>query len=225
MPTKKIKEASFQYMLLGLIALLTMQPILQELYEEPPGLWLQFAFDAVLVIGVWSLFETRRVFVTGIVLAALSITSTIASAVWPGPTLEYVTMAILFVFCGISLVFAMRAVVQDQDIDLNRLMGAICVYLLLGVMWGIAYAFVALVLPGSFQGLGETETFEDTTKLLYYSFVTLTTLGYGDVTPTRPLAQTLAYIQAITGIFYIAILVGTLVGAFLSQQQQKSGRR
>lgn len=221
----KIKRANFHYMLLGLLALLFAQPILQEIYERPPSFWLSLAFDAVLIIGVWTLVESRVAFAMGLVLAVLSVVSTGIGVVWPSRPIELVTMLILFVFCGLSLWFAMRGVLQDETVDLNRLTGAICVYLLLGVMWGIAYAVVAYVFPGSFTGLGDTYTFDNWTKLLYYSFVTLTTLGYGDITPVRPVAQALAYLQAVAGIFYIAILVGTLVGAFLSRKQnERSGQ-
>ncbi len=58
------------------------------------------------------------------------------------------------------------------------------------------------------------------TELMYYSFVTITTLGYGDLTPLKPMVRTLAYLEAILGQFYVAILVAWLVGMYLSSKNQ-----
>jgi hypothetical protein len=75
------------------------------------------------------------------------------------------------------------------------------------------------LLPGSFNGLQGTVESNHGGELIYYSFVTMTTLGYGDITPAGPLARALAYLGAVIGQFYVAILVGTAVGLFISQNK------
>jgi hypothetical protein len=110
----------------------------------------------------------------------------------------------------------------DDDIDLNRLTGAICVYLLFGFMFGLIHILTAWLLPGSYAGIGSPEAEDQGVNYMYYSFVTLTTLGYGDVSPIRPLARAVAYIEAVIGVFYVAILVGTLVGLMLSRAPKKN---
>jgi voltage-gated potassium channel Kch len=83
------------------------------------------------------------------------------------------------------------------------------VYLLLGLTWAVAYELVALRQPGAFAG---TSTEVDASqRWLYYSFVTLTTVGYGDVTPVHPIARSLAVLKALTGQLYPAILLAHLV--------------
>ncbi|MBT8083404.1 MAG: potassium channel family protein, partial [Gammaproteobacteria bacterium] len=91
---------------------------------------------------------------------------------------------------------------------------------LLGVLWAIAYAVVEHIVAGSFAGLSETLAQGWSSDWLYFSFVTMTTLGYGDVAPISATARTLAYMQAVFGQFYIAILVAGLVSAYISKKQR-----
>jgi len=98
------------------------------------------------------------------------------------------------------------------------LIGGICVYLLLGVSIAILNVLIFRFIPHSFSGLPDASDPSNSMNLIYYSFVTMTTLGFGDITPDGSLARVLAYLAAITGQFYIAILVGTLVGMYLSQR-------
>ena len=76
------------------------------------------------------------------------------------------------------------------------------------------FSVVALVEPVAFYYAGG-ETGDPVENLLYYSFVTLTTLGYGDITPIHPVARTLAYLEAVIGQLYIAVLIASLVGRYL----------
>ena len=74
-------------------------------------------------------------------------------------------------------------------------------YILIGLIWSFGYLIVEHLFPGSFKGLEDSLWQHNLEELIYYSLVTLTTLGYGDITPQQPLAQFLAYMEAITGIF------------------------
>ncbi len=104
----------------------------------------------------------------------------------------------------------------------DAIFGAVCGYLLLGVIWSLIYSAVETASPGSFTLSGSPKTPMvagrlDRGILGYYSFITLATVGYGDVTPSTPLARTLAWIEAISGQFYLAILVAGLVGIKVTQ--------
>ena len=101
-------------------------------------------------------------------------------------------------------------------------MGSICVYILVGISWSIFYFFVSVIHPGAFDGITEIGAKQQFTDLLYYSFVTLSTLGYGDINPVTPIARTLAYIEALFGQFYIAILVASFVGMHITSSQKNS---
>jgi hypothetical protein len=104
-------------------------------------------------------------------------------------------------------------------ISANRIIGAVSLYLLLGVFWAVAYTVVEIANPGSFDGLTVRYGQGWDSDWLYFSFVTMTTLGYGDMLPLSAIARMLAYVQAVFGQFYIAILVAGLVSAYLSRRQ------
>jgi hypothetical protein len=107
----------------------------------------------------------------------------------------------------------------------NAVFGAVCGYLLLGMIWSLLYYAVETASPGSFRmptppSADVAATRLDRNMLSYYSFITLATVGYGDVTPTTPLARTLAWIEAIAGQLYLAILVAGLVGFKVTQAME-----
>lgn len=104
----------------------------------------------------------------------------------------------------------------------DAILGAVCGYLLLGIIWSVLYSALENASPRSFNlpqhsDSGSVAAELDRGVLTYYSFITLATVGYGDVTPITPLARTLAWIEAVTGQFYLAVLVAGLVGFKVSQ--------
>jgi hypothetical protein len=99
-----------------------------------------------------------------------------------------------------------------------RIQGAIAVYLLFGVFWAHAYHIAAMLVPGSFAGPAELT---NVSGWAYYSFVTLTTVGYGDITPVSQVARTLSIAEALTGQLYLAVLIARLVAMEIVFWQQK----
>jgi hypothetical protein len=213
------RDPNFAYLLAGLLLLLLAGPIGDEFLDSSGGLLVQIAFSLTLIVSVWSLLDSRQWFWAGIALAATSVASNAGAFWFGGVYLELVAVVTLLAFCGLTLVFTLRHVVTAGRIDVNLLTGAICIYLLAGAALAMLNLLVSVLLPGSFRGLDAIDASEAGVTLIYYTFVTLTTLGYGDVVPLRPLARTLAYLAAIAGQFYIAILVGLLIGKYLRERR------
>ena len=216
------RQVNFVYLLAGLLVTLLAGPIINEFTDQSAGLIVQIAFSATLIVGIWSFIDSRGWFRIGVMLAALELVITVFSALWPTPFLELAALLVALVFCSLSLVFALSNVLRGTRMDANRMTGAICVYLLLGIALGVLNMFVYLLVPGSFTGLPIGPDSEQGMNLIYYTFVTMTTLGYGDISPVGPLARALAYMVAVAGQFYIAILVGMMVGLYLSQNRSSS---
>ncbi len=84
---------------------------------------------------------------------------------------------------------------------------------------GIALFNRRIFSPGSFHDTGEIYSDTQLWEFIYYSFVTITTLGYGDIYPLIPFARSLAYLEAVCGQLYIALLVASLVGGYMSSKQ------
>lgn len=91
-------------------------------------------------------------------------------------------------------------------------------YLLLGLLWALGYQLIETLLPGSFRFMEEHDAAGSFIKhgFAYFSFVTLTTVGYGDITPVHPIARTAAIGEALVGQLYPAILIGRLVSLQIS---------
>ena len=105
----------------------------------------------------------------------------------------------------------------------DTLRGAVCVYVLLGVAWAVAYRFVGFLEPDAFNIAGH---FVDQGRSLalhiYFSFVTLTTLGYGDISPISPIARTLALLEAAAGQIYVAITIARLVSMYIADRGSRA---
>ena len=223
----KMKRVNFEYLLGGLLILILSFAISQEVGLEvgTRRLFMEPALCIMLLMGIWSLgIERKWLLVGGVILAASGIVTTTINFFLDIPELLLVNIGIMFVFTLASIWIASQHLLHSGSIDLNKIIGAICLYLLLGVNWALSYLFINFAIPQSFQGLSSIDIRTQLSEFVYYSFVTITTLGYGDLTPVRPLARTLAYLEAIVGQFYVAVLVAWLVGMYLSGQGQNRQR-
>jgi voltage-gated potassium channel len=106
-------------------------------------------------------------------------------------------------------------VATSAEVSLRVIVGAIDGYLLLGMMGGGALSIVEIASPGSFNAAGSTLAHPD---LLYYAFITMTTVGYGDISPVAPAARSVAVLLAVAGQLYIAVLMALLVGKYIGSK-------
>jgi hypothetical protein len=145
----------------------------------------------------------------------------------PRITVVMIGHGLAVVFYSWAAVLIVASLFRRQALSLDSVFGAICGYLLLGMAWGVLYAMLDTIWPGSFavgdRLAAQVQTDHSRIHLFtYYSFVTLTTVGYGDVTPLSTPARTCAWLEALTGQFYLAVLVAGLVGALLSRKSEAS---
>jgi len=117
--------------------------------------------------------------------------------------------------------FVLVQVFRSGPITSYRIQGAIVAYLLIGLMWTYAYGMIYELVPGAFRfPEGSTTTVGPAHGLAYYSFVTLTTVGYGDITPVHPFARSLTMAEALVGQLYPAILLARLVSMELASHRR-----
>lgn len=212
------RDPNYFYMLFGLLATLALAPVLRQAFPELASLLTNGAFTLTLLLGTGTLFTSQREFRAGLGLAALSVAVTAYDAYRPSALGSVVGTLTWLAFCGMSAAFILARIARGRGIDGNRLTGAVCVYLLLGVSIGLLNMLVFSFTPEAFRGLSGGDTEWHGLDLLYYSFVTMTTLGYGDITPVTPVAKALAYLAAVAGQLYVAILIGALVGLYLRRE-------
>jgi voltage-gated potassium channel len=209
-------KGNYIFMFIGLLALLLIVPTIAAAFPVFSSILSQIAFMFVMIIGVWSLNLNKQQFIMGISLALTGVFLTAINFYFESSIIKILSLVCVYFFCLISIVIAIKHILFSGKITLNKIMGSICIYLLIGVLWGLMYIFISYIEPNSFDGLSINN--HQTWDYIYYSFVTLTTLGYGDINPIVPVARSLAYLEAICGQFYLAILVASLVGAYLTER-------
>lgn len=219
-----MQHKNFSWLLLALLVFLVGVPILDETELFPDRLARSLIVSWLLVVGVWSLRGFGRYFKVGIGLAIAGVVLNVISVRSGVPVSIFGGYGALIGFLLVAIWCTLRQVAFDTDISVNRLVGAVSVYLMLGVLWATAYTMVEHIWPGSFESLSQHFGCRCLNDWLYFSFVTMTTLGYGDLLPLSSAARLLAYMQAVVGQFYIAILVAGLVSAYISSHQNEDVR-
>jgi hypothetical protein len=126
-------------------------------------------------------------------------------------------------FIGYTLVLILSFIVRQKEITRDTIYAGIVGYLLIGVMWALAFLLLEELQPNSFR-IPEEHVGEPRYLFYYYSFVTLTTLGYGDVTPLTAQASSLCLLEALIGQLYLTVLIAMLVGVYISQSLEKRSR-
>jgi len=146
------------------------------------------------------------VLVGGLVVASLAVRWTRVALGVPG--LEAWNAFFSMIACAALAAVVLAQVFRSGPITSHRIQGAIAVYLLLGLLWAFGYELVDLMRPAAFS---PAQASSDFSHFLYFSFIALTTVGFGDITPVDPLARSLASLEALVGQLYPAILLARLV--------------
>jgi hypothetical protein len=209
-----MRKDNFTYLLVALTIFLVVLPISNDLQLIPDNVARPIAYTCLLAIGVWSLRDSIRIFRIGIALAAIGIIANGIATANDAAIFYVLSFAAMFGFLVLAIRSALRQVVLSTEINANRLFGAVCVYLMLGVLWALMYSALGEMNPGAFAGAVPDSAEKWNLDWFYYSFVTLTTLGYGDILPVSATARALAYSEAVVGVFYMAMLVAALVGSY-----------
>ena len=201
----RIRLGSYAALALALVAYLIVFSLLQENGARAP--WVtEILFPVILFTTLASAAESRRQLVSLIVLAVvvpiLGRLSAGSDTAWLLITTDGVRALFLLLVTGVIL----RHVFRDAAVTPDMILGAVCAYLLIGLAFNQLYSMVEALRPGSFVGAVGVQQDGG-----YFSLVTLSTLGYGDVVPTRALARSLAAVEAVLGQFYIAVIVARLV--------------
>jgi hypothetical protein len=215
------RRDNFYYLFSALLILIVIGPVLTESLGNLGLLIAEISLSVALVIAIWSLRSSRIAFYGGVALILVNI---LASAAWlllGSEPASAVSKASGLVFLVLSISRAAYQVFRPDRVDLNKIVGALCIYILIGAIFALSYQLLEDFTSGSFTGLEGHEGHALSWRLIYFSFVTLTTLGYGDVLPLTLYAETLVTLEAVLGQFYLAVLVAGLISAYLSDRENR----
>jgi hypothetical protein len=218
-----IHQRKYLLLLLVLLLALLLQPLAHGSLAE------LILFDAVATLFVLTvflaIFETPRQRLIALAAAATAIASN-----WAGYALRgqahvvsvSVNPAALVLFLSYAVVVILRGIFRRKTVGPDEVIGGVCGYLLAGAAWANLYALVDYLVPGSFTvkpDLAWQLADRHPRRFLfnYFSLVTLTSMGTGDITPARPTATCLMCLESLFGQFYVAVVVAQVVGLKLAQ--------
>lgn len=203
--------------LAALVVCLVATPFVQGLKEGQ--LYQAVLFTLVMCTGLIASGSCRRL---AFALVSFALAAIWLNQIWPQkcPALTFILPAIAFL--GVVIASLLGFVLRAKRVDANVLCAGISVYLILGLLWGLAYTFVAQVNPNAFSfntRSGTAATMSGFTSI-YFSFTTLMTVGYGDVTPVADTARMLAMLEAMTGTLFVGVMIARLVSLYSASGQR-----
>jgi hypothetical protein len=190
------------------------------------GLSGRFFLDCVMVTlmvsGALAVNQNRIITVITVVLVVVGAFVLWLSRFYPSPFRQRLSSILAIITLLLYVRIVLLVMFRQGHVSWSRIQGGVCAYLLLGMAWASAYGLVEQLHPGSFHFVTEpTDPDQLGSKLIYFSFATLTTVGFGDVLPVMPYARSLAIAEAIVGQPFPAILIGALV-AMAMQARDKA---
>ena len=176
------------------------------------GHYVGFVFEAALILAAL-MVSGSRVALAAILVAMALVAAAMAIELHQPSIVEIYLDAFAWLIAGLTLAtVTARAVFAPGKVTFHRIIGAVLLYLNIGLIFVGLFRLLALAIPDAFKGLGPIGgNFTIAADLIYFSFVTLTTTGYGDIAPVHPYARSLTNVEAIIGQIYPAILLARLV--------------
>ncbi|MCB1690254.1 MAG: two pore domain potassium channel family protein [Halioglobus sp.] len=203
---------NFYFFTASLVILLLASAFVSSTPAGEGHLLLQVLMFATELVAYFSLNLSRRwrIFVGVMLLSLMASTVMREFTDWSAQPLIGLGASLVF-YCGMAYAAA-RQVLFSGDIEPNTIVGTVAVYLLLGLIWTVLYLMALEVWPTGINGIAYQDWHDNFGITTYFSYVTLSTLGYGDITAALPVTRTLAFLEAITGTFYMAVVVASMIG-------------
>jgi hypothetical protein len=186
----------------------------------PVRLLTSLLFSLMMIAGVVSMSHHTPTRIAAGVVAGVAITLRWLKHIAPTPTIVKLGTLAILIFMIMLTIVTLAKVFSKGRVTIHRIRGAIAVYLLFGMTWSLLYGLLDQLLPTAFSLAADGELFtpERQERLTYFSFITLTTVGYGDITPTHDISRLFAIMEALAGQLYPATLLARLVSLELSQR-------
>ena len=210
-------QRRFLILLVLIMSLLVLTPFLDDFVET------RILMDAFLTAIFFAIIFAVKSQRSHVIIASFLALPLIIST-WSFYFVELTSIGLLTrifgaLFLGYAVINILRIVVQSEEVTKETIYAAIVAYMLMALMWAFLYMILELLAPGSFS-FPEKGFRAETMRFKYFSFVTITTLGYGDITPLTNKASALVLVEALVGQIYLVVLVAWLVGMHVSRRSK-----
>jgi hypothetical protein len=216
-PQELLRSEKRLFILLCLIGgLLVLEPIVSRFIAA--RIFLQIFLTAIVIFMVYIISGKKRVIIFNVLLAIVMLVSMWLQYVYPNKGVLAIGMIAGVLFTGLVIANFLAIMFQSDEVTREVIFAALLSYLLAALMWAFLYTFLKLVDPASFNiDLSQPEGYLSVFQ--YYSFVTITTLGYGDITPMTGVAKSFSALEAVVGQLYVVVVIAWLVGNYVRQKR------
>jgi voltage-gated potassium channel len=206
---KAILNARFSYLFFTIILLFLIRPFIES--ATAVALITNIFLWFILISCVWAIHEKKRHQWFAIAMSAVAILADLLAFFLQTAVMSWVSIIAIVLFLGYAVVTILFYLIRQEEVTADMMMAGASEYILIGVLWAYFYILIETASPGSFNFTGAKM---DRSGFLYFSFVTLTTTGYGDVLPVSVQARSLAMLEMLTGQLFIAMTVARLVSLY-----------
>ena len=217
---QKFSENRFLILLVLILSTIVLTPFLDHFLETKI---LMDIFLTVLFFSIIFAVKSKRshLIIASILVLPL-ILSTWSIYFYDSTHLSLLTRIFGALFFGYAVIIILQMIARSTDITRETIFAAVFAYLLIALMWAFLYMILEMVEPGSFS-FPDKSIRAEIMHFEYFSFITITTLGYGDIIPLTSKASALALLEAIIGQIYLVVLVAWLVGMYVSNRSKQKG--
>lgn len=202
------------WLLLALILMLIVFPVLDHSVAGRVGLGV--LNTAILAAAAHSASGSRRTLFIALSFAVPTLFLQWGHIVGHHFSVGLALVVTMMVFYMFTIAHSLVYLLRPGAVSGNKIHAAIAAYIMMGLLWSFIFALIDALAPGSFDFMGESDEHNplDWREFMFFSFVTLTTTGYGDIVPVSRAAQAAAILEQLAGTFYIAILIARLAGLY-----------
>jgi len=211
----KSRHYKFRYLTIAMLLWFILFPFLEGLKF---GLViLNVLTSSIVFFGIYAVSQTRKTIFIALVLGLpWFVLSWIDILITRLPEIIMIfSNLLLILFLAFTAIEILLFILKSKKISVDILFGTVCIYFLIGGTWSTVYILLEAIYPGSITN--NISGVVNLSDLVYFSYITLTTLGYGEIIPMTAGARSLAIIEAIVGVMYIAIIISRLVGLFIAK--------
>jgi hypothetical protein len=215
---KLLSDHSQITLIISILLLIIFSPYY---WDAPLANYFNFLFLSFILLSAILTLKKRSDILKVIKQAGyLIIILTLIAAITDNPYVELVNRILFVLFFMMVAINLLVGIVRSKEVDSDVIFSAVAVYVLFGFCGALLAAVIMFFIPTAFS-LNSTYS-SQFHQFLYFSFVTITTTGYGDILPVTPLARTLAIFLALFGQLYLTVIIGILIGKYLSGGKRSS---
>jgi voltage-gated potassium channel len=207
-----IKKNHFIWLTIALIGLMLTNALSRNVPENLTLNLIEWLGTALLLLSLLSLKTNRKWGKGFLIIVAIMLAVVVVRGTTEIGYFEYFYLGLMVLFMLAAAWLVGSQVLLTGEVDLNVIVGSVALYLLIGYIYALFYTILLEFSPNALNGVDAGLWYDNLSITTYFSFVTLTTLGYGDISPSTSVAQVIVILEAVTGMFYLAVIVASLIG-------------